>query len=249
MKRSLSYTRCFLPDPLLWVPPAWASVPAGSSSPWTERSHPRPLRPQTGHTQWAAEARRTPSSPGGCALSTSTARRRRRWSRQRSGGEENGETRGDTEAMYPRCFCPCNTHSFFHSPVGLIHIIFLQMNTNSSPTFPQLFTSTGKEQRRKTPRARSSSPHVFTLKALGSSKARVAERRSGCLTATVLEAIVPSSLSDNRWGSEGRKWEHIIILGKVCVCTRQDELVGGVSIRGVLYKSSFVVIFDVLYLN
>ncbi|KAG7227834.1 hypothetical protein INR49_013628, partial [Caranx melampygus] len=37
-------------------------------------------------------------------------------------------------------------------------------------------TSTGKEQRRKIPRARSSSPRLFTLKALGSSKARVPER-------------------------------------------------------------------------
>ena len=156
---------------------------------------------------------------------------------------EDGETRGDTEAVYPRCFRPCDTHSFLLSPVGLIYFILLQMSTNSSPTFPQLFTSTGKEQRRKTPRARSSSPHVFTLKALGSSKARVAERRSGCLAATDLEATVPSSLSDNSWGIEGRKWEHIILPGKVCVCTWQDKLVGGVSVRGVLYKSSFVVIF------
>lgn len=86
MKRSLSLcclTQCFLPDPPRWAPPAWASVPASSSSPWTERSRSHSPQPQTGHTQWAAAARKTPSSPRWCVLPTS-AERRRRWSRQKS---------------------------------------------------------------------------------------------------------------------------------------------------------------------
>lgn len=93
---------------------------------------------------------------------------------------------------------------------------------NSTLTFPQLLTSTGKEQKWKIPRVRSSSPQLFTLKALGSSKARVAERWSDGLTTSVLGAAVHSNLSDEKRRSEGHTREHMIMIMKksLCLCVR-----------------------------
>lgn len=103
--------------------------------------------------------------------------------------------------------------SFF--PFSLIHLscpcTLMTIGHILCLTFPQLLTSNGKEQRWKTPRARSSSPQLFTLKALGSSKARAGESRSGCGEAPNLGAAVPIALSNNRRGSGGRKREHIIL--------------------------------------
>lgn len=76
-----SRTLCFLPDPPRVEPPAWASFPASSSSSWIVRSRSRSPRPRTGHTQWAAPARKTPFCLVGCVLWTSAERR---WSRQES---------------------------------------------------------------------------------------------------------------------------------------------------------------------
>lgn len=84
-------------------------------------------------------------------------------------------------------------------------------------TFPELLTSMGKEQKRKTPRARSSSGQLFTLKALGSSKASVADRRSAGLSTAVLEATVPTSLTGDRWADSRRTREQIIVVSEVFV--------------------------------
>lgn len=79
-------------------------------------------------------------------------------------------------------------------------------------TFPELLTSTGKEQKRNTPSARSSSGQLFTLNALGSSKASVAERRSVGLSAVVLETTVPTNLTGASWADSRRTREQIILV-------------------------------------
>lgn len=64
----------------------------------------------------------------------------------------------------------------------------MHMVSPRSLTFPQLLTRMGKEQKQNTPRARSSSLKLFTLKALGSSKDRAAEGWLDCLAGNVPEA-------------------------------------------------------------
>lgn len=79
----LSHTRCFLRGLPRSARPAWVSFPAGSSSAWTARFQSHFLQPQTGHTQWASAARKTPFSPGACVPPTSTEiSRRGKWSKR-----------------------------------------------------------------------------------------------------------------------------------------------------------------------
>ena len=152
------------------------------------------------------------------------------------------------------CLCKCLSmnrlsESFLHSLISLIHLILLHIITTSDLlflTFPQLLISTGKEQRRKMPSERSSSPKLFTLKALGSSKASVAERGLDFVAAAILGAAVPCSLSNKRWGSEGRKPEYIITPLEVSTCAIVYVAIpacrGNLDYLKCLYKFSFFVI-------
>lgn len=60
----------------------------------------------------------------------------------------------------------------------------------------------GKEQKQNTPRARTSSPKLFTLKALGSSKDRAPESWLDCLLGSVPEVAAASVLHGRSGGRE-----------------------------------------------